>query len=83
MIRINNSNIVFLIDDSTIEYGFITRSTMIINTRYLMMMEYSCTIEIQNVKRIKNRFFGNENLFNTVITGPGKIILQTCQLAIC
>lgn len=54
----------------------------IINTRYLMMMEYSCTIEIQNVKRIKNRFFGNENLFNTVITGPGKIILQTCQLAI-
>ena len=27
MIRINNSNIVFLIDDSTIEYGFITRST--------------------------------------------------------
>ena len=82
MIRINNSNIVFLIDDSTIEYG-LSGQQMIINTRYLMMMEYSCTIEIQNVKRIKNRFFGNENLFNTVITGPGKIILQTCQLAIC
>ena len=55
----------------------------IINTRYLMMMEYSCTIEIQNVKRIKNRFFGNENLFNTVIIDRGKIIVQTCQLAIC
>ena len=82
MIRINNSNIVFLIDDSTIEY-LLPGQQMIINTRYLMMMEYSCTIEIQNVKRIKNRFFGNENLFNTVITGPGKIILQTCQLAIC
>lgn len=49
----------------------------------MIRINNSCTIEIQNVKRIKNRFFGNENLFNTVITGPGKIILQTCQLAIC
>ena len=36
---------------------------MIINTRYLMMMEYSCTIEIQNVKRIKNRFFLGMKIF--------------------
>ena len=52
---------------------------MIINTRYLMMMEYSCTIEIQNVKRIKNRFFGNENLFNTVISAFASASISIVQ----
>ena len=33
--------------------------------------------EIQMIKGVKNIFFGGEGLFNTKLTGPGKVILQT------
>lgn len=29
------------------------------------------------IKGVKNIFFGGEGLFNTKLTGPGKVILQT------
>ncbi len=34
-------------------------------------------MDIQTVKGAKNIFFGGEGLFNTVVTGPGKIVVQT------
>ena len=34
-------------------------------------------MEIQTIKGAKNIIFGGEGLFNTVVTGPGKVILQT------
>ena len=49
----------------------------IVDTGYLVMMEESCSMDVQAVKGAKNIFLGGEGLFNTVITGPGKIILQT------
>ena len=36
------------------------------------------------VKGVKNVLLGGEGMFNTVITGPGKVALQTmpaCQVA--
>ena len=44
-------------------------------------MDETCQIDIQTVKGIKNIFLGGEGLFNTVITGPGKVIVQTMPLA--
>ena len=49
----------------------------VVDTGYLVMMEESCSMDVQAVKGAKNIFLGGEGLFNTVITGPGKIILQT------
>jgi uncharacterized protein (TIGR00266 family) len=49
----------------------------IIDTGYLVMMDESCDFDIQTIKGVKNVVFGGEGLFNTVVTGPGKIILQT------
>lgn len=40
-------------------------------------MDESCTMDITTVPGLKNKFFGGEGFFNTVITGPGRIILQT------
>ena len=34
-------------------------------------------MDIQTVKGAKNILFGGEGLFNTVVTGPGKVVLQT------
>ena len=54
---------------------------MVIDTGYLAAMTGSCQMEIKTVPGIKNMFFGGEGLFNTVITGPGKIWLQSMPIA--
>jgi len=44
-------------------------------------MDETCSVDVQQVKGIKNIMFGGEGLFNTVITGPGHVILQTMPLS--
>lgn len=34
-------------------------------------------MDVQTVSGVKNVLFGGEGLFNTVITGPGKVLVQT------
>ena len=51
------------------------------DTGNLAMMDATCTIDIQSVKGIKNKLFGGEGFFNTVITGPGHVVLQTMPLS--
>ena len=36
---------------------------------------------IQVVPGVKNMFFGGEGVFNTVVTGPGKVYLQTMPIS--
>ena len=54
---------------------------MVIDTGYLAMMDDTVKMDIQQVKGVKNVLFGGESLFNTVVTGPGKIVLQTMPLS--
>ena len=82
MTKIKGTGTVFLeIDGSAIEYDLLPGQQMIIDTGYLAMMEATCTMEIQSIKGIKNKLLGVEGFFNTVITGPGKIILQTMPIS--
>ena len=53
---------------------------MTIDTGYLVMMDETCSIDIVMIKGVGNILFGGEGLFNTVVTGPGHIILQTQPL---
>ncbi len=53
---------------------------MVIDTGYLVMMDDSCSIDIVTVKGVGNMLFGGEGLFNTVVTGPGKVVLQTMPM---
>ena len=54
---------------------------MVIDTGYLAAMDGSCSVDIQTVPGVKNALLGGEGLFNTVVTGPGKIILQTMPVS--
>lgn len=38
-------------------------------------------MEIRSVPGVKNMLFGGEGVFNTVITGPGKVWLQTMPIS--
>jgi uncharacterized protein (AIM24 family) len=37
-------------------------------------------MDIQSVKGAKNMLLGGEGIFNTVVTGPGKVVLQTMPI---
>ena len=53
---------------------------MIISTGFLAAMDSTCGIDIQTVPGVKNMLLGGEGLFNTVVTGPGRVILQTMPI---
>ncbi len=65
------------IDGSVMTYELKSGESMMIDAGHLALMEATCSIEIERVKGAKNMFFGGEGLFNTKITGPGKIWLQS------
>lgn len=69
------------IDGSTVEYDLKEGQQMIVDTGYLAAMEATCKMDIVQVPGLKNKFLGGEGLFNTVVTGPGHIILQTMPIS--
>ena len=78
MQRISGNGIAFLEFDGYVkEYDLAPGQQMVIDTGYLAAMTASCQIDIQTVPGIKNALFGGEGIFNTVITGPGRIWLQS------
>ncbi len=82
MQRLSGNGTAFLEFDGYIkEYELGPGQSMIVDTGYLAAMSGSCSIDIQTVPGLKNIFFGGEGLFNTVVTGPGHIWLQSMPVA--
>jgi uncharacterized protein (TIGR00266 family) len=82
MQKLSGSGTAFIeIDGHAVEYDLRPGQQMVIDTGYLAAMTESCTIEITTVPGVKNMLFGGEGIFNTVITGPGRIILQTMPVS--
>ena len=69
------------IDGSAVEYYLAPGEQMGVDTGNLAMMDETVKMDIQQVRGVKNVLFGGESLFNTVVTGPGKIVLQTMPLS--
>ena len=65
------------IDGGVVEYDLAAGESMTIDTGYLVMMDATCSIDIVMIKGVTNVLFGGEGLFNTVVTGPGHIMIQT------
>ena len=55
--------------------------SLVIDSGYVAAMEASCTMDIQTIKGVGNVLLGGEGLFNTVVTGPGKVWLQTMPIS--
>lgn len=69
------------IDGSAVEYTLQPGQQIVIDTGNLAMIDATCSVDVQSVKGVKNVLFGGEGLFNTVLTGPGTIWLQTMPMA--
>lgn len=82
MQKLSGHGLAFLeIDGSAVEYELQPGQQLIVDTGNLAMMSDTCKMDIQSVKGVKNVLFGGEGLFNTVVTGPGRVTLQTMPLA--
>ena len=82
MQRLHGQGMAFVeIDGYVVEYDLQEGQQMLIDTGYLAAMSSTCKMDIQQVKGIGNVLFGGEGLCNTVVTGPGKIYLQTMPIS--
>ena len=81
MQKLTGRGLAFIeIDGEGIDYDLRPGEQIIVDTGYLATMDASCDMDIRTVKGAKNIFFGGEGLFNTVITGPGHVVLQTMSV---
>ena len=80
--RISGNGIVFAeFDGHVVDYELQNGQSIVVDTGHLAAMTASCQIDIQTVPGVKNILFGGEGLFNTVITGPGHVWLQTMPIS--
>ena len=81
MQRLSGNGTAFVeFDGHIVEYDLAPGQQIVIDTGHLAAMEASCNLEIQSVKGIKNKLLGGEGFFNTVITGPGRVYLQSMPI---
>ena len=82
MQKVSGSGIVFAeFDGHVVEYDLAAGQQIVVDTGYLAAMTSSCKMDIQSVPGVKNMLFGGEGIFNTVITGPGRVWLQTMPIS--
>lgn len=81
MQKISGNGTAFVeIDGYCKVYELRAGESIIVDTGYLAAMSETCTMDIQTVKGAKNMFFGGEGFFNTRITGPGKVYVQSMPI---
>ena len=78
MQRLSGHGTAFVeIDGYAVEYNLAAGESMVVDTGYLALMDATCSMEVVTVPGVKNALFGGEGIFNTVVKGPGKVVLQT------
>ena len=82
MQRLYGSGTAFVeIDGSLIEYDLKPGQKIVVDTGNVAGFSVGVQMEIQQVPGVKNVLLGGEGLFNTVLTGPGRVWLQTMPIS--
>ncbi len=82
MQKLTGSGIAFVeLDGSVFDYDLEPGQTMVVSTGNLAIADASVDIGIKSVGGVKNALFGGEGIFNTTVTGPGKVVLQSITMA--
>ncbi len=80
--RVSGYGTVFAeFDGHLVEYELQPGQQIVVDTGQLAALTPSCQMDIQAVKGVKNMVFGGEGIFNTLITGPGRVWLQTMPIS--
>ena len=82
MQKLSGTGIAFIeIDGYACEYDLAPGQSMVVDTGYLAAMSETCSMEVKVTGSAKNAIFGGEGIFNTIIHGPGRIILQSMPVS--
>ena len=82
MQRLSGSGTAFVeIDGELIEYELQSGEQIVVDTGNVAGFTLGIEMEIRQVPGLKNKLLGGEGLFNTVLTGPGKVWLQTMPIS--
>ena len=82
MEKFSGNGLVFLeVDGAIKEYTLAPGEKKIMDTGHLVMMDETCSLDVVSVKGVKNKLLGGEGFFNTVVTGPGKVVIQTMPIS--
>ncbi len=82
MQRLSGRGMAFVeIDGALIEYELKSGQQIVVDTGNVAGFSPSVQMDIRQVTGAKNMFFGGEGIFNTVLTGPGRVWLQTMPIS--
>ena len=81
MQKLSGSGTAFIeIDGDLVEYELKAGQQIVVDTGNVAGFTPGVQMDIRQVPGMKNMLFGGEGLFNTVLTGPGRIWLQTMPI---
>ncbi len=82
MQRLSGSGTAFVeIDGELVEYMLKPGQKLVVDTGNVAGYELGVQMDIQQVPGLKNKLLGGEGLFNTILTGPGRVWLQTMPIS--
>ena len=68
------------VDGTAYTYELKEGEQKIISSGYLVMMDETCELDIKMVEGAANILFGEQGLFVTTVTGPGRVTVQTMPM---
>ncbi len=82
MQKLSGRGLAFVeIDGDLVEYQLQPGQQIVVDTGNVAGYTEGVQMEIVTVKGLKNKLFGGEGFFNTVLTGPGTVWLQTMPIS--
>ena len=82
MQRLSGQGVAFAeIDGELVEYQLEAGQQLVVDTGNVAGFEPTVSMNIQQVPGLKNMVFGGEGVFNTLLTGPGKVWIQTMPIS--
>lgn len=82
MQKLSGNGLAFIeIDGELIEYTLQPGQSIVVDTGNVAGFTEGVEMNIQQVPGLKNKLLGGEGLFNTVLTGPGTVWLQTMPIS--
>ena len=82
MQRLGGRGVAFVeIDGELVEYELKAGEQLVVDNGNVAGFTEGVQMEIQQVPGMKNKLLGGEGLFNTLLTGPGRVWLQTMPIS--
>ncbi|MCR5294258.1 MAG: TIGR00266 family protein [Lachnospiraceae bacterium] len=69
------------IDGELVKYQLKSGQKIVVDTGNVAGFTEGVSMDVQSIKGVSNVLFGGEGLFNTVLTGPGEVWLQTMPIS--